>query len=278
MNPVYEYLDYRKYFSDYYEDRKGCCPFFSFRYWAAKMGTDASNIAKIIQKKRHASAGIIGRFMEFAGFDKRQQQYFLALVKFNKAKTDQQGRQLFEKLLAIKNVKAETVHEKQYEYYNKWYHTAVFALLYYYKFSGGKYRDLAMQLMPPITVEQAKESVALLEKLGLIYRDKDGVYRHTTELISSGEEWRSVAIHSFQEETIKLALESLRNHPRNVRDISSVSLTVSKEELRKIQELTREYRRSVLAIAKASDSPDRVYHLNIQLFPMTNVLEKTDEK
>jgi uncharacterized protein (TIGR02147 family) len=214
--------------------------------------------------------------MDFTGLDKRERQYFLALVNFNKAKTDQQRKPLFEKLLSIKNVKADALREWQYEYYQKWYHTAIFALLYYYKFSGGSYRELAMQLLPPISAEQAKESVALLERIGLIRRDKDGVFRHTTELISTGGEWRSIAIQGFQEETIKLALDSLRNHPRSLRDISSVSLTVSSEDLDKIQELTKLYRKEVLSIAKASDRPDRVYHLNIQLFPMTNELDKKD--
>lgn len=276
MDSIFNYLDYRKYFADFYKERKSCCPFFSFRYWAAKIGTDASNIAKIIQMKRHASADIINKFMVFSGLDKREQHYLLALVKFNKAKTDQQRKSLFEKLLSIKNVNADTLREWQYEFYQKWYHTAIFALLYYYKFSGGSYRELATQLLPPISAEQAKESVALLEKLGLIRRDKDGVFRHTTEIISTGEEWRSLAIQDFQEETIKLALESLRNNPRWLRDISSVSLTVSSEDLGKIQELTRLYRKEVLSIAKASEKPDRVYHLNIQLFPMTNVLDKKD--
>jgi uncharacterized protein (TIGR02147 family) len=276
MGSIYDYLDYRKYFADFYKDRKGRCPFFSFRYWAAKIGTYASNIAKIIQKKRHASKDIIDKFMEFAGLDKREKQYFLALVKFNKAKTDQESKLLFDKLITIKNIKTEAMREWQYEFYQKWYHTAIFGLLYYYEFSGGSYRNLAMQLLPPISVEQAKESVTLLEKIGLIFRDKNGIYRHTTELISTGDEWRNIAIHSFQEESIKLALESLRNHPRSLRDISSVSLTVSGDDLIKIQELTRNYRKEILAIAKASEKPDRVYHINIQLFPMTNVLEKKD--
>ena len=276
MGSIYDYLDYRKYLSDFYKDRKGCCPFFSFRYWAEKIGADASNIAKIIQKKRHASTDIINKFMDFAGFDNREKQYFLALVKFNKAKTDQQSRLLFNELISIKTIKAETIREWQYAFYQKWYHTAIFALLYYYEFSGGSFRDLALQLSPPVSAEQARESVALLEKLGLIRRDDHGVYRHTTDLISTGEEWRNIAIHNFQEETIRLALESLRNHPRSVRDVSSVSLTVSGEDLTKIHELAKSFRKEILAIAKASERPDRVYHLNLQLFPMTNVLQKKD--
>ena len=278
MGSIYDYLDYRSYLSDFYKDRKGCCPFFSFRYWAEKIGTDASNIAKIIQKKRHASKEIITRFMDFAGFDNREKQYFLALVRFNKAKTDQQSRVLFDELIAIKSVKAEALREWQYAFYQKWYHTAIFGLLYYYEFSGGSFRDLALQLSPPISAEQARESVALLEKLGLIRRDDLGVYRHTTDLISTGEEWRNIAIHNFQEETIRLALESLRTHPRSVRDVSSVSLTVSGEDLTKIKELAKNFRREILAIAKASETPDRVYHLNLQLFPMTSVLQKKDSR
>lgn len=271
MKPLFDYLDYRKYLKDFYEDRKQHCFFFSFRFWATRLGTDPSNIAKVMQCKRHASKEFIAKFMKYAQFSKRESEYFTVLVKFTKTEVEAERRVMFEKLLSIKNIAAEKIQEHHYEFYKKWYHTAMFALLYYYKFNGRSYAELAAQLSPPISVEQAKESVALLEKLGFIFRDKDGTYAHARKLVTTGEDWKGFAIHNFQEATIQLALNSLNTHPKEVRDISSVSLTVSNEELEKIRELTKDYRKTVLEIAQLSETPDRVYHLNIQLFPMTNV-------
>jgi len=265
-----DYFDYRKFLRDYYEDRKKEHFYFSYRFLASKLGVDAGNIVKIIQGERHASRKFISKFVEVARLNKKETDYFTTLVQFGKSKSERDSKILFEKLLSIKNAKPEKIQPHHYEYYQKWYHTAVFSALYYFDFTGN-YKDLATHLNPPISVKQVKDSIRLLERLGFITKDSSGKYFHAKKLISTGDVWRGLAVQNFQEETAKLALHSLENDPREIKDFSSVSLTVSKDDLDKIREITREYRKAILKIAHESETPDRVYHLNVQLFPMTNV-------
>jgi uncharacterized protein (TIGR02147 family) len=48
-----------------------------------------------------------------------------------------------------------------------------------------------------------------------------------------------------------------------------VTIAVSRDDFDEIRKMTGEYRRTVLQIASASDKADRVYQLNIQLFPLS---------
>lgn len=270
MINVFDYIDYRVFLREFYESKKKEIPYFSLRYIGNRVGMDPGNIVKLFQGKRNLSKKLIAGFITLCKFNTKEAKYFEALVKFGKAKKENEVKRLFEELISIKDILPVKVRADRYEFYRKWYYTAVAALLNFYEFRGD-YKALASQLTPPISVKQAKESIRLLEKLTFIKRDKDGRYVLTNNLITTGEEWRSLAVRKFQEETIKLAFDSLTNHPKKERDISTLSITVSPEDLKEIKELTREYRKSVLKIVDESESPQRAYQLNIQLFPLTKV-------
>ncbi len=278
MPTIYNYLDYRLFLKDFYEENKKNSSFFSYRYIGTKVGIDAGNIVKILQGKRHLSKKLVQKFIEFCKFTSKEAEYFKTLINFNRAKTEKENKQLFEKLLSLKDVNPINVRADQYEFYQKWYYTAIAAVLYYYDFRGD-YKALAEQLNPAISVKQAKESIKLLERLEFIGKNEEGRYVLTRNFVSTGDEWHSLAIHSYQEETIKLALESLENQPKDKRDISTVTITVADKDLQEIRELTKEYRKAVLKVIDDSELPkDKVYQLNVQLFPLTQVKGKSHGK
>ena len=125
------------------------------------------------------------------------------------------------------------LEEWQYAFYQKWYHSAIHALLSIYEFRGS-YRELASIMTPSITAKQARESIQLLTKIGLVRRDEDGVYRPTDAFVTSGERWQSIAIQNFQKETITLSAQSLDLHPKELRDISTVTVALSRKDLPEI--------------------------------------------
>jgi uncharacterized protein (TIGR02147 family) len=268
MVNIYEYFDYQQFLKDYINDRKLTSAWFSYRYMAANVNMDHSNFVKVVMGKRHVSGQNVAHLAEFLKFNVKEAEYFKTLVEFNKAKNQAKSKVLFEKLIAIKNISLKKLEPHQYEYYRRWYHAAVYTLLDYYDFRGD-YRALAAALDPAITVEQARESIGLLEKLQLIRREADLRYVQTQKLISTGQKWHSLAIQSFQEETIKLALNSLLNHSRDVRDISTLTMSLGKAEMTAIREITEEYRKSIIKVIHESGPGDTVYQLNVQFFPMT---------
>jgi uncharacterized protein (TIGR02147 family) len=181
---------------------------------------------------------------------------------------------LFEKLLSLKYVKSRQLLDKQYEYFRTWYHPVVRSVLEYFDFKGD-YTLLGKQLSPTITAKEARESVQLLEKLDLVQCDKDGRYRLTETAVTTGDEWRSIAIAAYQEATIRLSHEAIERHDRSLRDVSTVTMNISAADFEEIRERTAEFRRSIISFVNESTNCDRTYQLNIQFFPLTEINGRT---
>ena len=268
MINVFEYIDYRLFLKEFYETRKKEYSYFSLRYMSNRVGMDPGNIVKLFQGKRHLSNRLLDSFINLCKFNSKESKYFRTLVRFSKAKKENEIKRLYEELLSLKDIHPLKLRAAQYEFYNKWYYTAIAALLNFFEFKGN-FKDLAGQLTPPITIKQAKEGIGLLKKLNIIKKDDCGIYVLTNNFLTTGDEWRSIAIRKFQEETTRLALESFKNHSPSTRKMSTLSISINEEDLNLIDDLTKEYRKSILKIVDETEAPNRVYQLNIQLFPLS---------
>ncbi len=268
MDSVYEYFDYQEFLRDYFDNRKQQHSWFSYRYFAVKVKMDHSNLIKVLLGKRHISQRNALSIADFLQFTANEKEYFITLVQFNKSGDAKKSKALFEKLLGQKNITLQKIEPHQYDYYREWYYTAVYSLLDYYEFRGN-YSALAAELSPSITVQQAKESIALLEKLHFIRKDEEGRYVQVEKLITTGQKWHSLAVQKFQEDAIRLAIGSLKNQPRNVRDISTLTVTLSENDMETIREITEQYRKSIIKVIHESGPGDTVYQMNIQMFPLT---------
>jgi uncharacterized protein (TIGR02147 family) len=268
MRSVTDYLEYRDFLRDFYNEKKSVKSLFSYRFIAKKLSIDPSHVVKIFQKQRHISHKLIEGCIELTDLKGKEAEYFATLVQFNRAKTDRESKLHYEKLLTLKDVHTFTLEKGQYEFFQKWYYSAILTLLDFYPFRND-YRTLAQKMSPPITESQAKKAITLLRKLKLIKKKPDGTFDLTSTMVTTGERWRSLAITAFQEETMRLALESLHRIPKDQRNISTVTVTLSKKDLDEANEILKECRTALLKLAENQENPERVYQINMQLFPVT---------
>ncbi len=270
MKPIKQYLEYRVFLHDFYEAKCATDDFFSFRYMARKVGMDHGYLVKLLQQKVHIADGHIGRFTEFCGITGSDADYFKTLVHFNKSKNPEEVGFLFEKLLALAGVEFHSVEKDQFEFYSAWHHTAIRSLLDVMEFKSD-IEELSKNLNPPVEAKQVAESVKLLERLNLIRKDEDGVYRPTHSLITTGDDLQASAVRKFQREMILLAAESLTRHPKEHRDISTVTIAVDVADLAEIKDRISALRQSIMKLSGKAVNPNAVFQLNVQLFPLNNL-------
>ena len=113
MQRIEDYLDYRDFLKDFYQDRKARSAFYSYRVFASQVGIDTSYLAKVIMKKRHIAAKSVAKVARYCGLSGREVEFFEALVNFGKAKTERQSRMYFEKLLSMINFIKSTFQSVQ---------------------------------------------------------------------------------------------------------------------------------------------------------------------
>ncbi len=270
MKKIFDYFDYQKFLRDFYEEKKRDNPYISFRFLGNHMDIDPGFLLKVIQGKHHLAKRSIVPVCKYFKFSEQESRYFEVLVSYNKAKTSSDIKLYFEKLMTLREPGARPVEESQYAFYQKWYHSAIHALLSIYEFRGS-YKKLASILTPSITARQAEESIRLLMNIGMVNRDEDGVYRPSNAFITSGEKWNSVAIRDFQKETISLSAQALELHPKEHRDVSTVTVALSMKDLPEIRDRIRQLRQSILSLEN-DNAPDTVFQINIQVIPLTQQL------
>ena len=273
MVTIFDYLDYREFLRDYYKDAKRNKPFFSYRFIGNHVGMDSSYVIKVLQGNLHISTKKINAFIKLLELGEPEAEYFETLVHFGRAKTERQRKLYFERLFSLSSVKAQRLEPHQYEFFQKWYYSTVWAIINCTPFNGD-FHALADTCMPAITVWDAKRAVRLLVRLGLIAKEADGMYHTTGQNLTTGWKWYSHAIESNQRDMIHLAGEAIGLFAKEKRDISTVTMGIDEKALPEIREHIRKFRSSLIKIVNSYSGTGRVYQLNIQLFPLSADLEK----
>ena len=263
-----DFLDYREFLNRFLEHNRKHAVGLSLRAMARSIELDPSFLLKIIQGKASLSLKTVPRLAAHLGLQDRESDYLEALVRFARARTEKDSKHWFERMLFLQGLDSVTLEQRQYAYFRNWYHCAVRAMIGLHPFDGKSWQAFAARFHPALTEQQARESVALLEALGLIRRHPDGLYRLEDRHVTTGENWRSLAIREFQREMIKLSEASLESHPKEVRDVSSLTLAIHHEDLELMREHAATFRRNLQQMKNAKPA-DCVYQVNIQMYPLS---------
>ena len=270
MINLFEYLNYREFLRDAYEERHATDWRFSHRYIADRAGFDGSMFNKILQGKRNLTERMVKVFADIFCNDDREKVYFANMVAFNQTKTHSESRQYLEKLVATKECKVEDLAKDQFEYFDHWYHAVIRELVTFYPYVGD---DAALGLMvrPPITASQVRSSIALLERLSMIKKNPEtGFYEQTQGLISSGSESFSTAVNSYIQQNLDVAQTAMDRFDKTERNLSTLAFACDETTYGELVEMVRRFRREVLAKVSQCEKPNRVFQLGMQLFPLSD--------
>ncbi|MBF0433526.1 MAG: TIGR02147 family protein [Fibrobacteria bacterium] len=278
MEPVFEYLNYREYLGDYFAEKKAQHSFYSCRLFSQKMGFKSPNFMKlVIESQRNLTKDSVFKITKGLKFNKKEAEYFENLVFFNQSKSlDEKNFYLKSVLKFRKQTSPHKVEKEELKYFTNWYHPVIRELVCAVDFSGD-YKKLGKSLIPAITADEAKRSVKLLVELGYITQEK-GQYCLTSTNISTGPQIRSVAVSNYHREMISLASESIERFPAAERNITSLTLSLSKETSDVIVKKIEEFRKELLMLAEADKCANKVTQINFQLFPLSDTMDKEADK
>ncbi|MEW6041120.1 MAG: TIGR02147 family protein [Elusimicrobiota bacterium] len=272
MKDIFEYTDFRTYLKDYYLHKKETTLYFSFRYFSKKAGFASPSVLKfIIDGKRNLSQEGINKFIDALGLTQKRSAYFQGLVNFNQAKTEKAKNRYFNELIKLTpGTQFKHVEKNQYEFYSKWYYSAIRELVTIKDFNDDP-AWIAEHLHPPISLREAKNAVSTLLKLGFIKRNKDGKLIQAAPLITTGNEISSLSIRNFHRQMIGLAGESLESVQNKRREISSLTMGISEKSFMEIKERIAAFEDEILeTISKDTEKTEHVYQLNFQFFPLNS--------
>jgi len=271
MSQIYNYTDYRKFLRDRFAELKAENGYFTYRYIAAKAGFRSPGFfTQVLQSKSNLSDRLIPSLSQVFCLKPRDSHYFELMVHYNQAVSHVDKRYYFGKMVASKKGQVNTIGPDAYEFYDKWYYSAIRAILHYRPIDGD-YKRLAKMVIPSITPAEAKKAIAVLCRLGFIEKSDADVYTITSKNITTGLNTDSVVINNFLINTLDIAKDAFYKFPKEKRSFSALTASVSDAGYEMIKKRIDEFRSELVELVKTDKGVDRVYQINFQLFPMTQV-------
>ncbi|MBN1760266.1 MAG: TIGR02147 family protein [Chitinispirillaceae bacterium] len=270
MGTIFEYMDYRDFLRQLFEQRKAEHSFYSYRLFSQKAGFKSPNFLKlVVDGKRNLTKASVYRVAKAFGLNKSESDYLENLVFLNQSKTLDEKNLYLSRIMRYRvKCNPRLLEASEYDYYSQWFNPVVIELVTAVDFRDD-YRRLGSAVVPVITAAEAERSVALLLRLGMIVRNDDGTYRRAAASVTTGPQVRSVAVANYHKAMMRLASESIERFGAAERDISSVTVAVSEETRQLIQEKLQRLRKELLELAESDRQPQRVLQLNLQMFPLS---------
>ncbi|MCW5829416.1 MAG: TIGR02147 family protein [Deltaproteobacteria bacterium] len=268
------YDDYRDYLRDMIQFLKESGPGFSHRQFARKAGFNTSSFLKlVIDGKRNLTADSIGRFSKALGLDARERDAFEALVMFSQAGTDDERNRYYQQLRRSPHpvTSAAKMKRSQYEVYSAWHNIPVREMFLLPDFREDP-EWIAKRLKPPVTRSEAQKALTRLEDLGLVRRNGDGKLELDSPKLSAESPVELLAARNYHREMLTLAASSMDNLPREERNVTSVTIALTREQYELICREIEEFGKNLLnriEDAPRGDEPREVYVLGMQLFAVT---------
>jgi uncharacterized protein (TIGR02147 family) len=275
------YMDFRKYLLDFYEykralTKKDIRPY-NFGVFSAAADIKSPNYLKmIIDGKRNLSEDMIGKFSKALGFNKELSSEFRVLVNFCQA-TDPAERNFFLKELTSLRVEIQLkngeIDQKTWEKVPNWVAWILHAMLDQrgVQFKIDELKDL---LRGKASINEIQEAMDILVRSGEMVPDETtGSFKKGRNLIDSPEDIPVALVRKLQSQLMYLGLESLYQDSATDREFGSLTLALTKEEFEQLKFQLRKMRKEINkdnSIRRLSEPGERVYQLNLQLFPVTN--------
>ncbi len=248
---------------------------FSYRYFLHKAGIQSPVFyQQVIQGKRNLTASTRDKFLKVMELGHDQATYFKYLIEFNQAKTSGDKQKSYQQLLKMGHFVDPTILGKDfYVFYKQWYNESIRELICMQPFTS--YSELAKVLTPHITPKQAENAVSLLLKLGLI--EQEGThFTLVDEIIKSGPDVHSMSIRAHNKKMLELGAQSIDRDGTDIRNISGITMGVSQAAYEKISEEIEYLYHKISAIIDSDTEPNRLYHLNTTLFPLSQPIKPPD--
>lgn len=272
MKPISDYSDYRHYIKDFYEERK-LMTGLSWHGFNKMAGYASPKFLKLVceGKSKLSSVGAT-RLAKVMGLSKVQTTYFLALVTYCNTPVERKKRAAFELMQdIIKNDKVRVVGDDAYEYFKNWWNPVLRELAP--RVSIAIPSKMAGMLHEYVSYEDVKKSLEFMVQAGFLKKQGKN-YVQTDKAILGSSEKIPKAIRNMHKQMAWFAEKAVENFPVSDRNFSGMTIAVNRANYEQIVEELNICRKKIAEIISAAEDCDRIYRLNLQLFPLTKEIEK----
>jgi uncharacterized protein (TIGR02147 family) len=249
---------------------------YSYSTFSAAADIKSPNYLKlIIEGRRNLSEDMITRFAKALRLNRNETEEFRALVRYGQATEPIERNQFLKDLADFRARRAmETgqINQASWEKVPGWLGWVLYAMS---EQKGVNFDPVELQRLfrAKASAEDIREALKKLLASGELARNEaTGSVGKGRDLIESPQDLPVALIRKLQAELIYLGIESLFRDSPKEREFGAMTLAMTEEEFNQVRFELRQLRKRVqkdILVKRKSTKGDRVYQLNIQLFPVT---------
>jgi uncharacterized protein (TIGR02147 family) len=269
---IYEYVEYRLFLQDLIREKKLKCRGFSLRLLAKKAQFSSpgyiQSILKGEKRLRPESAANLSRALQLNDLESK---YFCYLVNFNQAdKIEKKSEYLLGMQTLARKIRSRS-GTQIFSLKQDWYNLAIMELAHckQVELSPESLLKLFSGRVPLKSLQQALE---FLTNSGYLKRSKGKLVPSTSHELQTSDEIESLYVREIHRKSLEIASESL-NLPLQSREYQHITIAISDERLDWLKVKLKQLREELVDALAHDPSPRRVYHVNLQAFPVTESIE-----
>lgn len=262
---VYEYLDYFRFFTDWYHWKRDTPGGINHREFARRTGLSAGYLTNVLKGERIPEDASLEKLVQGLELDTSEGGFFVLLVRLARASLWHDRCALLEQIFKADHfAHVNAIPSTRLEYLSRWHNVAIRELQSRPDYSADP-AWIAGQLMFKVTEAEIVHSLALIERLRMGQEAGTRLYTPPALL--------GTAVFNYHHEMLGLAVETLKTESISEREREYQAATlnipselyplISKEIQRFIQEISN------LCDLNKSDTVRRVYQLQVQFFPLS---------
>ena len=277
---VNDYLNSREYLRDFYiykqKTHKGVRAYNYAHFSAAADIKSPSYLKLIIEGKRNLSKDMALKFAKAMKISKSDTKEFCVLVEYTQESNPLKRNEFLQELESLrvdKRIKSGEIKKDTFERVPNWVAWVLYALVDQkgVDFSIDSLKEVLRHKVKPDTIEKSLH--ALIEQ-GQLKKQEDGSITKGEPITDSGAEEIPVElIRKIQSELNYRGMESLFEDSAKEREFGALTVSLTKEEFERYRFELRQLRKKIhkeVSVAREQEKGDRVYQLNLQLFPITD--------
>lgn len=237
----------------------------------------AAALSMVINQKRHLSLHAAETLAEGLGLKGSRRQYFLTMVRLALCRSESERTALRETLQKLRGVRQDEhgLSLSQFRFLSRWYYAAIYAMADSPDFQGDAAWILS-KLTPTVSLTEVKEALGDLQNLELL-KKVDGKLVPSHSIVRTPDAVRSTAVRRYHESMIQLAHQSL-SLPLEERDVTGLTLSFSRDQIPALQERIRRFRSEINQEFGGNGTPEQVFQVNIQFFPLSRPLKQEEKR
>lgn len=270
---VYDFCDPVSMLEVFFKSAKEANPELSVRQWASAIGFQSSDaLLKILARKKDITPVLVEEISKALNFDSTESNFYGFMVKYSQAKNLRE-KNLYEVVMReLAGPRGSRIEINDEDLFSHWANLAI--LSFCNLKTACTRQNLKSFFIEDVSQELIDQSLDKLLHLGLLTEDSDGKLHRLYNHESSRNDQPMQSVRSYYRQVFDIGKNRI-DFPVDEREFQTSLLAIKKDQLPVIKDLIRSFKAKLAGLSQAKEG-EQVYHLNIQFFPMSKLVNEKE--